>query len=110
MAAITLLWPGSVLDRMWETTPDSYGEMAPYRVTIGILFLVLSQVFVITTRGWFKQRKWGWLCVIGIFAANATGDLMRLFSGDFTGGLLGLCIAGFIIFYLTRPRIKGLFK
>jgi hypothetical protein len=110
LAAITLLWPGSVLDRIWEVNPDGYAEMLPYRVAVGIMFLVLSQVFAITVRGWFKQRKWGWICVIGIFAANAAGDFGRLAGGDFKGGLLGLAIAGLIIFYLTRPPIKELFK
>jgi hypothetical protein len=110
LAAITLLWPGSILDTIWEVNPEGYSEMMPYRVVVGIMFLVLSQVFVISVRGWFKQRKWGWVCVIGIFAANAAGDFGRLLSGDFKGGLLGLCIAGLIIFYLTKPSIKTLFK
>lgn len=110
LAAITMLWPGTVLDTIWQINPTGYEEMAPYRAAVGILFLVLSQIFIFTVRGWFKQRKWGWVCVIGIFAANAAGDFLRLFGGDFKGGLLGLAIAGLIIFYLTRPRIKKLFK
>lgn len=110
LSAITMLWPGTALDAIWQINPDSYKEMIPYRVAIGVAFIALSQVFVVTARGWFKLRKWGWVCTVGIFAANAAGDFGRLFSGDFTGGLLGIAIAGLIIFYLTRPGIKGLFN
>ena len=104
------MWPGTPLDAIWVVNKKSHVELTAYALWIGILFLILSQVFVLTARGWFKQRKWGWLCAIGIFAANIAGDFLRLVSGDFAGGLMGIAIAGLIIFYLTRPRIKGLFN
>jgi hypothetical protein len=110
VAGITLVWPGTPLDAIWAVNEKSHVELTAYALWIGILFLILSQVFVLTARGWFKQRKWGWLCTIGIFAANLAGDVVRLVSGDFGGGLMGIAIAGLIIFYLTRPRIKGLFN
>jgi NADH:ubiquinone oxidoreductase subunit 2 (subunit N) len=110
VAGITLVWPGTPMDAIWLVNEKSHVELTAYALSIGILFLILSQVFVLTARGWFKQRKWGWLSTIGIFAANIAGDMVRLVSGDFAGGLMGIAIAGLIIFYLTRPRIKGLFR
>jgi hypothetical protein len=110
VAGITLVWPGTPLDAIWVVNKKSHVELTAYALWIGILFLTLSQVFVLTARGWFKQRKWGWLCTIAIFAANITGDAVRLVNGDFVGGLTGIVIVGLIILYLTRPRIKGLFR
>ena len=42
LAAITLLSPGSRLDRLWVLNPMAYKRLAPLGHKVGILFLLLG--------------------------------------------------------------------
>ena len=42
LAATTLLWRGTVLDRLWDLNPTAYKQLAPLGGTVGILFLLLG--------------------------------------------------------------------
>jgi len=39
LAATTLLWRGTALDRIWDINPMAYKQLAPLGRTAGILFL-----------------------------------------------------------------------
>ncbi|HWB62237.1 MAG TPA: hypothetical protein VG603_01915 [Chitinophagales bacterium] len=108
-SAFTLINPGTALDAIWQMNPKGHEQMLPYGMAIGIAFTLLAIVFAIAIAGWFKRRKWGWAIVVGIFVANGIGDATRIASGDLSGGLLGICVASVIVFYLTRPLFRQLF-
>jgi hypothetical protein len=42
LAAITLLWRGTPLDRLWVLNQMAYKRLAPPGCTVGILFLLLG--------------------------------------------------------------------
>src|ERR1700680_1448312 len=42
LAAITLLWRGTSLDRIWNLNPTAYSQLAPLGRTVGVLFLLLG--------------------------------------------------------------------
>ena len=42
LAATTLLWRGTPLDRLWALNPIAYKQLAPLGGIVGIFFLVLG--------------------------------------------------------------------
>src|SRR6202011_6247496 len=60
LAAITLLWRGTALDRLWVLNPTAYKQLAPLGGIVGIFFLVLRLALTTAGIGWFRPRLWGW--------------------------------------------------
>jgi hypothetical protein len=52
LVAITLLWRGTTLDRLWALNPKAYKELERLGDTVGILFLLLGVAV--------PSRLWGW--------------------------------------------------
>src|SRR6266852_1745574 len=74
LAGITLLWPGTVLDRMWVLNASAYKRLAPFGVTVGIPFLLLGATLMIAGAGWFIRRSWGWWLAVAIITTQVLGD------------------------------------
>lgn len=109
LAGMTLVWRGTTLDRMWALNPTAYRELAPLGGTVGPLFLLLSATMAIASVGWFKRRFWGWGLAVGIISTQAAGDSINLVRGDFVRGGTGLAIAGALLLYLLRPKVRTTF-
>src|ERR1700720_3506689 len=66
LAAATLLWRGTDLDRLWGLNPTAYAPLAPRGGAVGILFLLLGAALATAGIGWFRRRRWGWRLVVVI--------------------------------------------
>ncbi|HVO81315.1 MAG TPA: hypothetical protein VMT28_11325 [Terriglobales bacterium] len=109
LAGTTLVWRGTVLDRMWTLNAPAYEQLAPLGRTIGIPFLLFGVVLVITAVGWLRHLRWGWYLGVGIIAIQLMGDLMNLLLGQFVRGAVGVIIAGLLLLYMLRPRMRAVF-
>lgn len=105
-AALTLLWPGTTLDRLWKLNPNAHLQLAAIGRAAGIPFIALALALLFAGIGWFKRCYWGWLLGVVIIATNLTGDFVNILLGEWLKGLLGVSIAGLLLFYLTRPRVR----
>ncbi len=65
---------------------------------------------VIASVGWFKRRLWGWGLAVGIISTQVAGDSVSLLMGDFVHGGTGLAIAGALLLYLLRRRVRTAFR
>jgi hypothetical protein len=110
LAGTTLVWRGTVLDRMWTLNAPAYEELAPLGRTIGIPFLLFSAILVITAAGWLRRRRWGWYLGVAIIAIQLAGDLMNLFLGQLVRGGVGVIIAGLLLVYMLRARMRVAFQ
>ena len=108
LAATTLLWHGTSLDRVWALNPTAYNQLTPLGRTVGILFLLLSAALTAAI-GWFRRRLWGWRLAVAIIATQLLGDLLNCARGDWLGGGTGVIIASALLLFLLQPRIRALF-
>ena len=109
LAATTLLWRGTVLDRLWALNPVAYKQLAPLGGTVGLLFLLLGATLTTAGIGWFRRRLWGWRLAVAIIATQVLGDVVSFVKGDLLRGGTGVIIAGALLLFLLQPRIRAAF-
>jgi hypothetical protein len=109
-AALTLLDPGTFLDRAWALNPSAHRQFLPFGRVVAVPFLVLAAVLFLTGVGWFRRRYWGWLLGVSLIAANLAGDVANLAMRDWLRGGVGVVIAGLLLVYMTRPRVRRYFR
>jgi hypothetical protein len=110
LAATTLLWRGTVLDRLWTLNPTAYKQLAPLGRIVWILFLALSAALTTAGIGWFRRRLWGWRLAVVIISTQVVGDVVNCVRGDWLRGGTGLIIAGALLLFLLQPRIRAAFS
>jgi hypothetical protein len=109
LAAITLLWPATPLDRLWVLNPKAHEQLAPLGSTVGILFLLLGAALTAAGIGWFRRRLWGWRLAVGIITTQVVGDVVNCVRGDWLRGGTGVVIAGALLLFLLSPKIRAAF-
>ena len=109
LAAITLLWRGTPLDRLWVLNQMAYKRLVPMGRVVGVLFLLLSGALTTAGIGWFRRRPWGWRLAVVIIATQVVGDLVNCVRGDSLRGRTGVIIAGALLLFLWRPKIRDSF-
>jgi hypothetical protein len=109
VAATTLLWPGTPLDRAWSLNPSAHRQLLPFGRTVGFLFVLLAASLAIAGTGWFKRRRWGWMLAVAIISTQVLGDLINLLRGDVFRGISGFALAGALLAYLLRPAVRNSF-
>lgn len=109
LAATTLLWQGTVLDRAWALNPTAYKQLAPLGRKVGILFLLLAVTLITAGIGWFRRHLWGWRLVVIIIATQVVGDVVNFVRGDWLRGGTGVIIAGALLLFLLQPRTRATF-
>ena len=110
LAATTLLLPGTPLDHAWTLNPTAYTQLSPLGTKVGILFLLLTVALAASGIGWFRRRLWGWRLAVAIVGTQILGDVVNLVRGDLLRGGTGVIIAGALLLYLLRPRVRAAFS
>ena len=98
-----------MLKVIWKVYPARRAFLMPYRTWLGPGFLILTIVMVSASVGCFRRRIWGWWLAMAIFAINGLSDAGQILSGHFLEGAIGVAVAGAILFYLSRPKVRGTF-
>lgn len=109
LAATTLLWRGTALDRIWDLNPTAYKQLAPLGRTVGILFLLLGAALTTAGIGWFQRRLWGWRLAVAIIATQILGDVANCVRGDLLRGGAGVIIASALLLFLLQPKMRAAF-
>jgi hypothetical protein len=109
-AAVTLLKPGTVLDRLWALNKAGHVQLATFGKSAGFGFVVLSALMCAAAVGWFRRRLWGWVLGTTIIAINAAGDLINGVLGEWLKGAVGVAIAGLLLIYMTRSFVRNYFR
>jgi uncharacterized membrane protein (DUF2068 family) len=103
MCALTvglLLFPGSALDSLWRLNPDARLAFESLGYWSVVLMLTVGTACFFAAIGLWRARPWGtWLAVI-VLAINMLGDLTNVFVRHDYRGLVGVPVAGAMIFFL----------
>ena len=103
MCALTvslLLFPGSALDSLWRLNPDARLAFESLGYWSVVLMLSVGTACLFAAIGLWRARPWGtWLAVI-VLSINMLGDLTNVFVRHDYRGLVGVPVAGAMIFFL----------
>jgi hypothetical protein len=110
LAGITLVFPGTWLDRIWVLNPAGHAGLMALPKPVRLLFPVLALALLCAGVSWLKRRFWGWMLAAVLVAGNLIGDLARLAQGDWLGGSVGVAVAGALLFYIARPGTRSFFR
>jgi hypothetical protein len=97
LAGTMLVWPGTVLDKVWTLNQPAHKALAPAGNFLGPLFFLLSVSLAIAVVGWFKHRVWDWRMTVLIISTQVIGDFVNLMRGDLLRGGTGLVIASALL-------------
>jgi len=110
LAALTLLWTGTPFDRAWTLNPIAYSQLSTRPRLFGTMFVLLSFMLTCAAVGWFRLRRWGWGLAVTIISIQVAGDFGNLIRGDLLRGITGFLVAGGLLVYLLRPRVRRAFQ
>lgn len=100
LTASLLLFPGSALDSLWRLNPDArlaFQSLGPWSL---VLMLTVATACLLATIGLWRARTWGtWLALV-ILSINMLGDLTNVFLRHDYRGLIGVPVAGALMFFL----------
>src|SRR5215831_8014843 len=103
MCALTvslLLFPRSALDSLWRLNPDARLAFETLGLWSLVLMLTVGTACLFTAAGLWRAKPWGtWLALI-ILSINLLGDLTNVFVRHDYRGLIGVPVAGTMIFFL----------
>ena len=109
MCALTiwlLLFPGSALDSLWRLNPEAHAAFQRIGGLLILLMVIVGVACALAAIGLARNAKWGrWLGIL-ILAANLVGDLTNAFVRHDLRTLIGVPIAGAMIFYLAKLEPK----
>ena len=109
LAGVTLLWRGTLLDRLWILNPRAYNRLSPLGTAAGIAFLLLAATLATAGTGWLRRRFWGWALASVIIATQVLGNVVNAARGDFLRGGMGFLLSGALLCFLLRPKVRAVF-
>ena len=104
LAAMMLIYPGSVLDALWRLNPRAHDSL--HAMGVWAVALMLSACFACAgaATGLKRRRLWGFWIAVAILGINFVGDLVNaVFAHDWRT-LIGLPIGIIMLAYLLANR------
>jgi hypothetical protein len=109
LAGTTLIWRGTILDRIWALNPAAYKRLGSQGSMAGFLFLLLGVALATAGVGWLRHRLWGWRLAVAIIAIQVLADVVNCIRGDLLRGGAGVIIAGALLAFLLRQKTREAF-
>lgn len=107
-AAMTLAVPGTFLDQAWKLNPEGHAGLASLGRIMAAPFMLLALVLFLAGLGWFRRRSWGWKLGVALIAINLIGDVFNLlFRHELLKGGVGVAVAGLLLVYMTRAKVRN---
>jgi hypothetical protein len=97
-----LLFPGGTLDSLWQINPEPHAAFQRIGRLSILLMSAVGVACALAAIGLARNARWGRSLGILILVVNLIGDLTNAFVRNDFRTLIGVPIAGAIIFYLAR--------
>lgn len=96
----SLLFPGSPLDSLWRLNPDARPSFESLGYWSVVLMLTVGTACFFAAIGLWRARPWGTRLAVIILSINMLGDLTNVFVRHDYRALVGVPVAGAMIFFL----------
>ena len=111
VAGCSLLFPGTLLDRLWDLNKAGEEAFRALGSAAGVFLLVLGAATLGAAFGLLRRRKWAWWLAVALFAINAAGDAASFVAtGDWLRSASGILISSAFLYALTRRSVRRYFK
>ncbi len=107
LAAYTLAFPGR-MDWVWGLSTDKYSDLRRLGWPAVPILALVSLACALAATGLGARREWGRRTAIGVLVVNMLGDLANGVLHD-PRTLIGIPVAGVLIWYLSMPRVREVF-
>ena len=109
IAAMSLAFPGSPLEPMWQLNPRGHYVLARMHGWAALLLAVVSCACGITGIGLWLARRWGYaLAVVGL-SIHLLGDILNVVLGIEPRAIIGIPIVCGVLVYLSRRHVRSAF-
>jgi hypothetical protein len=110
VTGISLLFPHSILSRIWDLNRPAYVAFARLGGFPGVLLLALGALCGAMAIGLLRRKRWAWWAAVFLFSVHCLGDLVTLmFYGDVVKGGSGIVIASLFLFCLMMRGTRQYF-
>jgi hypothetical protein len=104
LTIVLLAMPGTPLDALWRVNPEAHAAFGAHRGWAIALMAVVGLVCASATIGLARRARWGRRLAIAIIAINLLGDVTGAIVRHDPRPLIGLPVAGAMIWLLGRLR------
>ncbi len=101
-----LVFPGTKLDSLWNLNPDARVAFQSLGSWSVLLMLAVGTGCALTAIGLWYEKLWGVPLAIAILFINIIGDLVNVVIRHDYRPLIGVPMAGEMIFSLPRFRTR----
>jgi hypothetical protein len=102
LTIVLLVFPGTKLDSLWNLNPDAHVGFQSLESWSIMLMVVVGAGCALASIGLWRATVWGVPLAVAILFCNTIGDLLNALMRRDYRSLIGLPIAGAMIFYLAR--------
>ena len=109
VAGTTLIWQGTFLGSQVDSECARLHTTRTFWQNTWRALLVLGAALAAAGTGWLGRRLWGGRLAVVIIAAQVLGDLASIWMGHFARGATRAAMAGGLLIYLLRPKVRVAF-
>jgi hypothetical protein len=100
LAAVMLIYPGSVLEPLWRLNPRADAGLHAIGVWAVALMVLVCLACAAAALGLKRRKLWGFWVAVAILSINLVGDLANAVLAHDWRTLIGLPIGTIILSYL----------
>jgi uncharacterized membrane protein (DUF2068 family) len=104
LAAVMLLFPGSVLEPLWRLNPQARAGFVTMGNWAVLLMALVCAACATAAIGLWRCARWGHWTALAILSINLAGDTLNALIAHDWRTLIGLPIGGVVIAYLFSKR------
>jgi hypothetical protein len=103
VTVVLLLLPASRLDVVWRLNPEAQAGLRQIGPSLSVLLmLAVGSACAAAAVGLARRKAWGRRLAVGILVVNLAGDTLNAVALHDPRTLIGLPIAGAMIWYLRK--------
>ena len=106
LTVVLLVFPGTKLDSLWNLNPDARVAFQSLGTWSILLMLGVGTGCALAAIGLWYGTFWGIRLGLAILIVNVIGDLINVVARHDYRSLIGLPVAGAMIFYLARSMTR----